>query len=82
MAKVIRQFDGVPDGEGVVRTFKVGDTVAAGTDLERVAIEQGWCAKKKPPVKNKARQTLKNKSGVASQAAPRSRKKTSKKSKK
>ena len=80
MAKVIKEFKGCPDGEAYPILFKVGDEVQDGTDLHRVALEQGWC-KAKPAPKNKARAVPKNKSGSASQAGHRSRKKTSRRSK-
>ena len=63
MAKVIKEFKGLLEGEAQPRLFKVGDEVPDGTDLHRVAVEQGWCAKKKPAPKNKARKTVKHKSG-------------------
>ena len=45
MAKVIKQFFGQADHENIPRTWKVGDVIPAGSDLERVAIEQGFCKK-------------------------------------
>jgi len=48
MAKVIKAFDGLLEGEDQPRRWNVGDTVPAGSDLERVAFEQGWCKKKAP----------------------------------
>ena len=81
MAKVIKEFFGVPDGEHQARTFNVGDVVAAGSDLERVAIEQGWC-KKKVAHRNKSLGSAPvNKSGSSRPARP-ARKRTVKSSKK
>lgn len=40
MAKVTKQFDGVPDGEIYPKTFMPGDEVTG--DLAAVAIKEKW----------------------------------------
>lgn len=45
MAKVIKQFDGVPDGQVQPRTFMPGDDVHG--DLARVAVGEGWAEEAK-----------------------------------
>lgn len=40
MAKVVKPFKGVPDGESLVRDFAEGDEVTG--DLAIVAIREGW----------------------------------------
>ena len=40
MAKVVKQFPGVPDGEVYPRLFVPGDTVTG--ELATVALREGW----------------------------------------
>lgn len=80
MAKVIKAFSGVLDGEIQPRHWKVGDEVPAGTNLEYVAIQQGWC-KKKPP-RNKAQGAAPLNKSASSRADRPARKKTRRRSKK
>ena len=81
MAKVIKEFFGVPDGEHQARTFNVGDVVAAGSDLERVAIEEGWCKKKRAHRNKSLGSAPVNKSALSRLVHP-VRKRTAKRSRK
>jgi hypothetical protein len=77
MAKVIKQFIGQADGDAYPRVWKVGEEVPAGTDLERVAMEQGWC-KKKPAPRNKSLKGAPANKSASARPARASRKKTAK----
>ena len=79
MAKVTIEFYGHLETDEQPRTWKVGEEVPAGSDLERVAMEQGWCKKKSPP-RNKARTSAPANKSRSSRPVRAARKKTRKKS--
>lgn len=81
MAKVIISFKGVLDGTTHPRTWNVGDEIPEGTDLERVAVAQGWAKKKAPPDNKSIKDAPENKS-ASSHRARQSTKKTAKRSRK
>ena len=77
MAKVIIEFYGHLETDEQPRTWKVGDVVPAGSDLERVAMREGWC-KKKPAPRNKSLTSAPANKSASSRAGHRPRKKTPK----
>ncbi len=80
MAIVIKEFYGHLETENLPRTFKVGEEIPEGSDLELSALSQGFC-KKKREHRNKALGSAPVNKSASSRPAHRVRKRTRKSSK-